>query len=78
MTTRSPGCSKRFAPASRKSFPTEFCKSAREGLAETLQVWARELDCEFLILLDQFEEYFLYHGAGRGRRDVRLRSSRAR
>jgi WD40 repeat protein len=37
-----------------------------ENLPETLNRWARDLDCEFLIILDQFEEYFLYHGQEEG------------
>jgi CHASE2 domain-containing sensor protein len=35
-------------------------------LRGTLDRWARELNCEFLIILDQFEEYFLYHGHEEG------------
>lgn len=37
-------------------------------LSATLERWAEEVQCEFFIVLDQFEEYFLYHpqeeGAG--------------
>jgi WD40 repeat protein len=40
--------------------------SADHDLTGTLAQWARELDCEFLIILDQFEEYFLYHGHEEG------------
>jgi hypothetical protein len=28
---------------------------------ETLQAWTQRLDCDLLIILDQFEEYFVYH-----------------
>jgi WD40 repeat protein len=31
------------------------------GLAETIDGWTRILDADLLIILDQFEEYFLYH-----------------
>ena len=31
------------------------------GLAETLHGWTTRLDSDLLIILDQFEEYFLYH-----------------
>ena len=31
------------------------------GLAETIHWWATILDADLLIILDQFEEYFLYH-----------------
>jgi WD40 repeat protein len=31
------------------------------GLAETLQGWTTRLGSDLLIILDQFEEYFLYH-----------------
>ena len=31
------------------------------GLVETLRRWTDELSCDLLILLDQAEEYFLYH-----------------
>ena len=30
-------------------------------LTETIQTWTQRLDCDLLIILDQFEEYFLYH-----------------
>jgi hypothetical protein len=32
------------------------------SLVETLRVWSEALDGDLLIILDQFEEYFLYHG----------------
>ena len=32
-----------------------------------LLAWARELETEFFVILDQFEDYFLYHqDAGQG------------
>ena len=31
------------------------------GLAETIHWWTTILDADLLIILDQFEEYFLYH-----------------
>jgi len=31
------------------------------SLAQTLKEWSRALRVEFLVILDQFEEYFLYH-----------------
>ena len=31
------------------------------GLAETINWWSTMLDADLLIILDQFEEYFLYH-----------------
>ncbi len=39
---------------------------AGAGLAEALAVWAERLDGDLLVILDQFEEYFLYHGTERG------------
>jgi WD40 repeat protein len=36
------------------------------GLAETLHDWTTRLDSDLLIILDQFEEYFLYHPADDG------------
>jgi WD40 repeat protein len=30
-------------------------------MARTLQMWSEKVDCELIIILDQFEEYFLYH-----------------
>jgi len=33
-----------------------------ESLAETLQHWTEALACDLLLVLDQAEEYFLYHG----------------
>jgi WD40 repeat protein len=35
-------------------------------LVETLDRWTREIDCELLVVLDQFEEYFLYHSRDDG------------
>jgi hypothetical protein len=35
-------------------------------LDESLHAWAERLDTHFLIILDQFEEYFLYHGSEDG------------
>ncbi len=37
------------------------------GLAETIQAWSRRIDGDILVLLDQFEEYFLYHPNDDGR-----------
>jgi CHASE2 domain-containing sensor protein len=31
------------------------------ALSETLAEWATALGCEFLIIIDQFEDYFMYH-----------------
>jgi WD40 repeat protein len=36
------------------------------GLAETLHGWSTTLDADLLIILDQFEEYFLYHADDQG------------
>jgi WD40 repeat protein len=36
--------------------------SGRRGLVETLESCAEFIDGELIIILDQFEEYFLYHG----------------
>ena len=36
--------------------------SVQEGLADTLQSWTEKIRGDLLIILDQFEEYFLYHG----------------
>jgi WD40 repeat protein len=41
----------RGAPPSSTRFPID----------EALQVWADALDADLLVILDQFEEYFLYH-----------------
>ncbi len=32
------------------------------SLAEGLHAWTAHLECDLLVILDQFEEYFLYHG----------------
>jgi WD40 repeat protein len=39
---------------------------ATGGLVETLRRWTDDLSCELLILLDQTEEYFLYHAGEDG------------
>ncbi|MBW3656393.1 MAG: hypothetical protein KY444_09805, partial [Gemmatimonadetes bacterium] len=33
------------------------------SLVQVLEAWAKRLDGDLLVVLDQFEEYFLYHGA---------------
>jgi WD40 repeat protein len=38
------------------------------GLVETLRRWTEDLSCDLLILLDQAEEYFLYHAGEDGDR----------
>jgi hypothetical protein len=35
---------------------------ASSSLSETFKYWAQRLGGELLVILDQFEEYFLYHG----------------
>jgi CHASE2 domain-containing sensor protein len=47
------------------------------GLVETLTAWAGALGCEFLIILDQFEEYFLYHGHEEGQGTLAFELPRA-
>lgn len=36
---------------------------ADSGLIDVLERWTAQLDGELLVILDQFEEYFLYHGS---------------
>jgi WD40 repeat protein len=33
-----------------------------DSLAQTIRLWSEIANCRLLIILDQFEEYFLYHG----------------
>jgi hypothetical protein len=47
----------RAPPATPASAPT---------LAQAIRGWADALDADLLIILDQFEEYFLYHGSEDG------------
>ena len=39
-----------------------------ERLADTLERWTNALACDLLLVLDQAEEYFLYHAEEAGRR----------
>lgn len=52
----------------RKALLTGAIEPVAESrdLAQTLKVWAERFDIELLIILDQFEEYFLYHPQERG------------
>jgi WD40 repeat protein len=46
-------------------FGEDVVESPRdEPLADLLDRWTRELDTDLLLVLDQAEEYFLYHGGG--------------
>jgi hypothetical protein len=36
--------------------------SSPAGLADQLEAWSERLGGDLLVILDQFEEYFLYHG----------------
>ncbi len=36
------------------------------SLADHLQAWTEKLDGDLIVILDQFEEYFMYHGAEDG------------
>jgi WD40 repeat protein len=53
---------------------TDVFGSARQlepasgGLVETLRHWTTELSCDLIIVLDQMEEYFLYHPGEDGNR----------
>jgi hypothetical protein len=51
--------------------------SAGEHLDETLANWCNALGAELLIILDQFEEYFLYQGANTGQGSFFLEFPRA-
>ena len=59
-------------------FGAELARSARRPRRPTPADWTGRLDCELLLVLDQPEEYFLYHeqeegeGLGRVRRAVTL------
>jgi WD40 repeat protein len=46
----------------RRIFPGERLEMAPGRLAERLGSWTRQFELEIFIILDQFEEYFLYHG----------------
>lgn len=46
------------------------------GLTKSLEVWCTELDCDLLVILDQFEEYLMYHPDG-GRRSFAVEFARA-
>jgi len=49
----------------RQEFPIELSPASR-SLVETFRNWTREADCELYIILDQIEEYFLYHSDEEG------------
>lgn len=47
------------------------------SLVETIKVWSEIANCRLLVILDQFEEYFLYHSQDRGRESFYSEFSRA-
>src|SRR5207237_6403203 len=51
-----------------------------DTLAETFERWTRGTEAQLLLIMDQFEEYFLYHGGedGPGTFAEGIRSARAR
>lgn len=42
-------------------FPNNPLLQTADTLSATLERWADEIQCDLFIVLDQFEEYFLYH-----------------
>ena len=59
----SPGCRRRIHESARAFAGGEIDEPpvGSMGLAETINWWTTILDADLLIILDQFEEYFLYH-----------------
>lgn len=53
----------RVAQSKRLTSPANFSDAPESSanLSEHLEFWSEKLDCSLLIILDQFEEYFLYH-----------------
>jgi WD40 repeat protein len=47
-----------------RAFGEQVVASPRGGLADSLQTWCSELGCELYLVLDQMDEYFLYHDEG--------------
>lgn len=47
--------------AVEETFPGKALPPASASLSATLLAWSAELDCDLLVILDQFEEYFTYH-----------------
>jgi WD40 repeat protein len=42
-------------------FGEELVAAPKERLADSLETWCSELGCELYLVLDQMDEYFLYH-----------------
>jgi WD40 repeat protein len=57
--------------------PARQLGPAAIGLVETLHRWTDELSCDLLIVLDQAEEYFLYHTGEDGDRTFAVEFPRA-
>ena len=57
--------------------PARELGPAGDGLVETLRRWTTELSCDLLIVLDQMEEYFLYHPGEDGERTFAVEFARA-
>jgi WD40 repeat protein len=57
--------------------PARELEPAGLGLVETLRHWTAELSCDLLIVLDQMEEYFLYHLGEDGERTFAVEFPRA-
>lgn len=44
-----------------QNFEGKALTPAAPSLAATLRAWSREIGCDLIVILDQFEEYFTYH-----------------
>jgi hypothetical protein len=57
------GLLKQISDTIKKDFPavTLTPHSQGDSLTDTLRKWTGEIDCDLFVILDQFEEYFLYH-----------------
>jgi WD40 repeat protein len=57
--------------------PVEFPNDPPAYLPEFLDAWARRIDGDLLIILDQFEEFFLYHPQEEGETGLDVQLARA-
>ncbi|HYE65089.1 MAG TPA: WD40 repeat domain-containing protein [Pyrinomonadaceae bacterium] len=73
------GLAERIRESVERDLPGESFKpvTPSRSLIRVAHAWCRQLSCDLLIILDQFEEYFLYHPQEEGKGSFAFEFSRA-
>ncbi len=55
-----------FVPPGQATWPSTAPSATAASLVELIETWASRAQASLLLIFDQFEEYFLYHGSEQG------------